>query len=162
MEGREDKGRESHGGPEVARKKVDDRAKKLALLRVEKERKAAEAAKAKELEAEKERQRLKDLELVAQKPKMPEPADDEDVEGTDGDEEDLKAKAWKNLVKKRRKVKGKEKVVSDAVGVKRKVKSKEYVAESEEESAGPSERPKKRTRVGPSPSKGIEYKGKGE
>ena len=39
--------------------------------------------------------------LAKQKPKMPEPmGDGEDGEGTNGDDEDPKAKAWKSLVKK--------------------------------------------------------------
>ena len=61
-------------------------------------------------------------------------------------------------------MKGKGKAVLESIGRKRKLKSKEYVAESEgEESAGPSERPKKRTKADLSPNKGgVEYKGKGE
>ncbi|KAK0188832.1 hypothetical protein F5146DRAFT_1140383 [Armillaria mellea] len=63
---------------EVVKKKANDRAKKLALLKADKERKAMEATKAKELEEEKERQRVRDLKT--QKSKEPEAVgeDDED------------------------------------------------------------------------------------
>ena len=61
-------------------------------------------------------------------------------------------------------MKDKGKAVPESTGRKRKLKLKEYVVESErEESVGPSEWPKKRTKADLSPNKGgVEYKGKGE
>ncbi|KAK0197787.1 hypothetical protein F5146DRAFT_1130674 [Armillaria mellea] len=153
---------------EAAKKKAEDRAKKLALLKAEKERKEAEAKrldderKTKEAKEEKERQRLRELEM--KKPTASEAMGDEGDEGIDREEEDVKAEVRKDLLEKRRKVKGKGKVVSAVMGTKRKLKLKVYVPVSEEEeSAGPSERPVKRVRADPSPSKGgIEYQGKGD
>lgn len=155
---------------EAAKKKAEDRAKKLALLKAEKERKEVEAAeakrlderKAKEVKEEKERQRLRELEM--KKPTASEATGNEGDEGTDGEEEDAKVRARKDLLEKRRKVKGKGKVVSAVAGTKRKLKLKAYVSVSgEEESVGLSECPVKRVRADPSPIKGgIEYQGKGE